>query len=103
MFFLIFPDTDLRRALDIAHWDRHCVGYAAICWFVFQDVSTLRKGRDSAYEQWVGLISLEYSPVLIFFRDTDLRPALDIAHRDRYRVGYLTICWFVFQGVSKPC
>jgi hypothetical protein len=61
-----------------------------------------RKAQDSAYEQWVGLISLEYSPVkiLLFFRDTDLRRALDIAHRDRHRVGYLAICWFEFQYVS---
>ena len=32
--------------------------------------------------------------------DTDLRRALDIALRDRHRVGCLALCWFAFQSVS---
>ena len=41
-FFLFFLDADLGRALDIAHRDRHRVGYLALCWFAFQVVSMLR-------------------------------------------------------------
>ena len=41
-FSLFFLDTDLRRALDIAHRDGHRVGYLALCWFAFQAVSMLR-------------------------------------------------------------
>ena len=36
----------------------------------------------------------------LFFLDTDLQCVLDIAHRDRHRVGCLALCWFVLQGVS---
>ena len=41
-FFLFILDADLGRALDIAHRDRHRVGYLAIYWFAFQTVSMLR-------------------------------------------------------------
>ena len=50
-FFLFILDTDLRRALDIALRDRPRVGCLALCWFAFQFVSMLRKGRDSACQQ----------------------------------------------------
>jgi hypothetical protein len=45
-------------------------------------------------------LMLTFSVLFSFFRDTDLRRAIDIAHRDRHHVGYLAICWFVFQYVS---
>ena len=54
-FSLFFLDTELRRALDIAHRDRHHVGYLALCWFAFQTVSMLRWGRDSACQQRLAL------------------------------------------------
>ena len=54
-FFHFFLDADLGRALDIAHRDRHRVGDLALCWFVFQDVSMLPSGRDSACQQRLAL------------------------------------------------
>ena len=39
---------------------------------------------------------------LLFFLDIDLRRAFLVAHHVCYRVGYLALCWFAFQGVSMP-